>query len=1122
MTTTSFARGRLRVTHPETYRAARDRVRPRSLEGPTADDVHALIVNTLRDNGFVALQRVRLTQTAGPHSSSGAQPPATVSLALDLVEGEDALVLAESDGAYRWVRPRHEGARDATGARTAVFDLVLPAPPTGATGGANGGARRLGRRRPGAMRVTVLPYAVPLVAGAAIRALETFVDTGLVRVTGADPGAWTRVERLDQLGLDPARTHRALLLVHGTFDSTVGGFGGLTVTPEGRAFLARALTDYDVVLGYDHRTLSVDPLDNARDLAERLTAFPAQRPVTLDVVSHSRGGLVARSLVESVLPGVPWRGQVDRMVLLATPNDGTHLADPDRWGDLADVLTNLVAADARALADLPGGGLVARATVAGVRGLGALVRWLASFATDPESVPGLAAMVPGGPFVTALNADQPGQPRPGTPWFAVSSDVEVSVAAHPPELPATVVVDIVEGIVDRVIQGPNDLVVDVPSMSAVDLEHGGGYIRDTLAFGPEAEVYHTSYTRQPVVAQALGAWLLDRVDHRDGGAGTVVVRAVPPGRETAARRIPSRGRDLAPPPTADAEPPPRAEAEPPPGADEPPPLAEAEPPPGADEPPPDAGAGPPPAPAPPPPAPPPPVPATAPAAPAIQASMVAEIPQHPPVGVPTTVRIRVSRTALVAADGTASARTVLAVRPDAPVDVQVIPTKNCVLDSADLDRLLLPPGGGWAELQFTLRAVAAGVVRVKVLARQGRELLGSVTLEAEALDPAAVPGGPQALTRAQVEVASASSPVLADVAWLEIAQLQRAGETRFQYELRLPGHDERITGTSAPIQDVDAFVGNLFHEVQQLWFDCSDRPQKYLADLQDLGAHLFEKLFPQDFQAALWEHRDELDNLFLLADEPFIPWELVHLKPPVGPREQEPRFLGQLGLVRWQFTPFPATATLQARAGKVFSVCPEYADPGLNLAEVQAEAAYLTSTLGARTVAATEEQVRRLLRRRGGFDLLHFSGHGTADPGNIAEAKILLAGRVVGGALVSDYLSSTTVAENVRLAGRAGGSGPLVVLNACQVGRAGEDLTSLGGFARAFLEAGASAFVSCLWSVNQTPARIFVETFYTRLLAGDTVAAAALAARTAARAEGDATWLAYVVYARPDAVLVRG
>ena len=381
-------------------------------------------------------------------------------------------------------------------------------------------------------------------------------------------------------------------------------------------------------------------------------------------------------------------------------------------------------------------------------------------------------------------------------------------------------------------------------------------------------------------------------------------------------------------------------------------------------------------------------------------------------------------------------------------------------------------------------------------------------------------GGAQALTRAQVEVASASSPVLADVAWLEIAQVEADDETRFRYELRLPGNDQRITGISPPIRDADTFVADLFHEVQQLWFDNSDKPAKYLADLQDLGSSLFEQLFPQGLQAVLWKNRDNLDNLFLIADEPFIPWELVHLKPPVGPRQQEPRFLGQLGLVRWQFTPFPAQPQLQARAGKVFAVCPEYEDPSLDLAEVQAEAQFLTTTFGATAVHATEQKVRQLLRRRGGFDLLHFSGHGLADQGNIGEAKIVLAGRTVGGALVSDYLSSTTVAENAKFGNRSG-AGPLVVLNACQVGRSGEQLSSLGGFARAFLEAGASAFVSCLWSVNQTPARIFVETFYRELLAEKTVADAALAAREAARASGDATWLAYVIYARPDAVLVR-
>jgi CHAT domain-containing protein len=86
------------------------------------------------------------------------------------------------------------------------------------------------------------------------------------------------------------------------------------------------------------------------------------------------------------------------------------------------------------------------------------------------------------------------------------------------------------------------------------------------------------------------------------------------------------------------------------------------------------------------------------------------------------------------------------------------------------------------------------------------------------------------------------------------------------------------------------------------------------------------------------------------------------------------------------------------------------------------------------------------------------------------------------------------------------------------------ELSSLGGFARAFLEAGAQAFVSCLWSVKDTPSRVFVETLYDRLLKGDSISEAAVRARTAARDSTDdaATWLAFVIYARPDARFVRG
>ena len=205
------------------------------------------------------------------------------------------------------------------------------------------------------------------------------------------------------------------------------------------------------------------------------------------------------------------------------------------------------------------------------------------------------------------------------------------------------------------------------------------------------------------------------------------------------------------------------------------------------------------------------------------------------------------------------------------------------------------------------------------------------------------------------------------------------------------------------------------------------------------------------------------------------------------------------------------------RAGRARSLCPDYRDPQFALTEPAHERLFLEEQFGATPVTATPAGVRELLRS-GSFDLLHFSGHGAADPDDILDAKLLLQGRKRGGTVQAEYLGATTVSEN---ASRPHEAGPIVVLNACQVGRAGELLTTVGGFAQAFLDAGASAFVSCLWSVKQEPSRIFVERLYEELLEGTPIGLASARAREETRTSGDATWLSFVVYARPDAVLVR-
>jgi len=258
-------------------------------------------------------------------------------------------------------------------------------------------------------------------------------------------------------------------------------------------------------------------------------------------------------------------------------------------------------------------------------------------------------------------------------------------------------------------------------------------------------------------------------------------------------------------------------------------------------------------------------------------------------------------------------------------------------------------------------------------------------------------------------------------------------------------------------------------------------------------------------------------DLILYTDEPVVPWELVHLKPSKGKRGTEPRFLAQGGLVRWQLGSFPPRQ-LRVRDGRVRSICPHYVDPSIDNRAGLIERGFMAERFGATDVTATPTGVEKALRA-GGFDLLHFSGHGGARSEDIAEAAILLKGRKRAGAIEQQYLRVSAVSENLDWADPREG-GPVVVLNACQTGREGELFTTVGGFAKAFLDAGASAFVSCLWSVHEQPAHVFVETLYEELLQGTPMSRASALARAAAREAGDPTWLAYVVYARPDAVLV--
>jgi len=135
---------------------------------------------------------------------------------------------------------------------------------------------------------------------------------------------------------------RCLLLLHGTFSNAASAFIGLatTRTAGGQDFFSAVQSLYGGrVYAFNHFTVSQTPEENARDL---IAGLPKQ--ATFDVITHSRGGLVLRNLVErsQVLGPNAGNFRPGRVVLVASPNQGTPLATADRFDKLISWWTNLL------------------------------------------------------------------------------------------------------------------------------------------------------------------------------------------------------------------------------------------------------------------------------------------------------------------------------------------------------------------------------------------------------------------------------------------------------------------------------------------------------------------------------------------------------------------------------------------------------------------------------------------------------------------------------------------------------------------------------------------------------------------------------------------------------------
>ena len=189
-----------------------------------------------------------------------------------------------------------------------------------------------------------------------------------------------------QMDWDMIAGKRSLLLLHGTFSTWQAAFDGLI-----KSDWMKNIHDFyeGRVFAFNHPSLHHFPADNVKEF---LKLKPEGADLNIDMVTHSRGGLVGREIIERLgeLDAKDHHIKVNKAIFVAAPHQGTILTDKDNWIKLIDSYTNL-------LTNLPDGTatiiLESLITFIKVVGGGAVA-----------SMPGLQAMQPKGDYMKRLNS----------------------------------------------------------------------------------------------------------------------------------------------------------------------------------------------------------------------------------------------------------------------------------------------------------------------------------------------------------------------------------------------------------------------------------------------------------------------------------------------------------------------------------------------------------------------------------------------------------------------------------------------------------------------------------------------------------------------------------------------
>jgi hypothetical protein len=1119
--------------------------------GERVDTVDAALIDAdYTVEAVIELTPVPARRGAPPTREAAVEPV----LRVDVAANQGAVALLESEGGlFAWLMPEEskKAVRRGHTGRTLEFPLANAVPAKGTATEIDRRGRRgivswIGNKLLEPIRIRVLTFAANLAIDKLMDAIEGGRDFGLVNMSGP-VSSWKPGAKMPKFAA--GKPARILLMVHGTFSSSAGSFGALELTTAGKIFLDRAQLNYSAVLGFDHKTLAEDPEQNARAILDELKSLP--KDCTIDAVGFSRGGLVLRTLAERLAPQERPDLKFDRIIFVGCTNAGTHLAEPDNWGALVDLYTNIVTAGARAIA-LLSANFAAEMVASGVSAIGRFVKYIPEIAIKQNKVPGLSAMEPDGELVRALNGAEPGLDGPA--YHVIATDFEPRIEPSK-GITGEVAEYLIDRVVDRFFQGiDNDLVVDTESMWTFG-KHGDRLGDEARVLIPSEEsVYHTIYFGTERVGQLLADWLrpastgrimndpgylpqggegglpepsiggdavdlshtgfdtgIGGIEDVDGGIGgfedldgggapdVAGVDGLVPlggdrrGRGVGGRRggsslgfgIGTRGRF-------------RTAARAPAAAPEPP-KAEAPP------------------------------------AESIACHFAAEMQPTPVIGLPVPLFVTVSPERIGVAAGPTASTTEAAVAVDKmkQIEIEVIPSKSCRIfgvedappstsnerkESPSL-RFIDVPTKGAVSLRFEIEGTAPGEAEIFIEARQESRLLASFLLK-----PVFTMQADARISASQIAHPTFAGPD--DPAVLRIYEMHMANEQlrlRFELSCEEPNIFVQEDVDLRPSFNLGAFVAGFLTMLEDA-YDLKNYDD-ILDEITSFSIARTQELIPERVRRALWEHREEIKAIQVISEEPLIPWELLYIADPTGQSKDRQGFLAEWGLVRWMYNASWPTRKLSLRGERTFHVVPDYLNPDDQLKGAAEERQMLTNRFpGATALEPKSREVRKFLREKAAeCDLLHFACHGLAEQKAVLSSDLIMKETQNGQDLIEDRLTQDHV--KVEAAFGEGAPAGMVFINACQTGRPGEGIAGVMGFADSFIRPmtrqGVTVLVGALWSVSDTLALTFADTFYDQLNRGETLVAATRAAREACKDKKDFTWLAYSLYGHPFARVVK-